>query len=231
MAVSVLSALRVPVSYQGLLLCYPVTIVIIAYANSRFLRTIGARVALANFEGADTVASELGAVPVLSDTHADLPDIEVLLIDPVEHHSRKWSPVLANCYLRGVEIVPWASYLEIRTGRLDIASFEISHLAYAPSQLFYARAKRAFDIGAVLASLPLTLPIAALVAPYISLRDGFPVIFVQVRRGYGGRRFRMYKFRTMYRGAESGSTSLGDKRIIPGCHLIRKLRIDEIPQL
>lgn len=230
-AVSVLSALRIPVSYQGLLFCFPAIIVIMAYANSRFQRTIGAQVALADFDGADLVALELGGIPILSDPQADLPDIEILLIDPVEHHSRKWSPVLANCYLRGIEIFPWASYREIRSGRLDIPSFEVSHLAYAPSQLFYARAKRALDVLAVLISLPLTVPIAALVAAYIGIRDGFPVIFVQVRRGYGGRRFRMYKFRTMYRGAESGSTRVGDKRIIPGCRIIRKLRFDEIPQL
>lgn len=230
-AVSVLSALRIPVSYQGLLFCYPVIIVIMAYANSRFQRTIGAQVALAGFDGADLVAQELGGVPVMSDPQADLPDIEVLLIDPLEHHSSKWTPLLANCYLRGIEIAPWLSYREIKSGRLDIPSFEISHLAYAPSQLFYARAKRALDILAVLVSLPLTLPIAALVAAYIGLRDGFPVIFVQVRRGYGGRRFRMYKFRTMYSGAEGGSTEVRDQRIIPGCRILRKLRFDEIPQL
>src|SRR5690606_28806055 len=69
------------------------------------------------------------------------------------------------------------------------------------------------------------------VAIYIGLRDSFPVIFVQIRRGYGGRRFRMYKFRTMYRGSEGGATDIGDSRIIPGCNLIRKFRFDEIPQL
>lgn len=230
-AVSVISALRIPVSYQGLLACLPAAVVVMAYANSRFQRTIGAQVALADFAGAELVSRELGGVQILSDPTEDPPDIEILLIDPQEHHNPKWSPLLANCYLRGVEIVPWSSFREVESGRLDIASFEISHLSYSPSQLFYARAKRILDILAVLVSLPLALPIAALVAGYIGLRDGFPVIFVQIRRGYGGRRFRMYKFRTMYKGAEGGSTGVRDDRIIPGCRFVRKLRFDEIPQL
>src|SRR5690606_31711271 len=115
-------------------------------------------------------------------------------------------------------------------GRLDISSFEISHLAYSPSQLLYARCKRIFDILVVVASLPITVPLAIGMAVYIIIRDGSPVIFVQIRRGYGGRRFYMYKFRTMYKGTEGGSTTVGDNRVIPGCHILRKLRLDEIPQ-
>lgn len=231
MAVSVLSALRIPVSYQGLLLCLPAVAVLMAYANYRFQRSIDAKVVLADFAAAKLVSQQLGDVPILSNPAEDLPDIEVLLIDPVEHHSAKWSPLLADCYLRGIEIVPWSSFRETKSGRIDVSSFEVSHLAYSPSQLFYARGKRILDILAVFVSVPLTLPVAAFVAAYIGLRDGFPVIFVQIRRGYGGRRFRMYKFRTMYKGAENGSTKVRDTRIIPGCRIIRKLRLDELPQL
>jgi lipopolysaccharide/colanic/teichoic acid biosynthesis glycosyltransferase len=230
-AVSVLSAMRIPISYQGLLYCLPAVVIVMAYANSRFQQNIGAKLAMADFRRAKTIALELGGVPIISDPVADLPDIEILLIDPSEHHNPKWSPLLANCYLRGIDIVPWTSFRELKRGRLDVSSFDVSHLSYSPSQLLYARGKRALDLFAVFVSLPLTLPLAALVAAYIGLRDGFPVIFVQIRRGYGGRRFRMYKFRTMYKGAESGSTGVQDARIIPGCGLIRKLRLDELPQL
>lgn len=230
-AVSVLSALRIPISYQGLLYCLPTMVVVMAFANSRFQRSIADRVAVADFASARKLAEDLGNLPIISDPMADLPDIEILLIDPAEHHNPEWSPLLANCYLRGIVIVPWTSFHELKSGRLDVSSFDVSHLAYSPSQLIYARCKRALDLFAVFITLPLTLPLAGLVAGYIGLRDGFPVIFVQIRRGYGGRRFRMYKFRTMYKGAESGSTGVKDTRIIPGCGLIRKLRLDELPQL
>src|SRR5690606_1962763 len=49
--------------------------------------------------------------------------------------------------------------------------------------------------------------------------------------GYAGKPFRMYKFRTMYKGSSGGATTTGDSRIIRGCGLIRKLRLDETPQL
>lgn len=230
-AVSMLSTFRVPVSYQGLAACLPVAVLVMAYANVRFQRSFTAHVAMATSPQAAAVARELEEVSIIAGPTDDLGDTEILLIDPREHHTENWSALLTSCYFRGVEIMPWTSYREIRRGRLDVSSFEISHLAYSPSQILYARCKRIIDVIIVLASLPITLPIAAATAAYIVLRDGSPVIFVQVRRGYGGRRFRMYKFRTMYKGAQGGSTEIGDARIIPGCHLIRKLRFDELPQL
>lgn len=230
-AVSLMSGIRIPVSYQGILACLPVLLLAMAYANIKFQRTFRAHVALANFPQAEDVSSELSGVPIVAAEEGGLKDVEILLIDPREHHSEDWSILLTTCYLRGIEIMPWTTYREIILGRLDVSSFEISHLAYTPSQLLYARCKRVLDIVVVLLSLPITVPVAICTALYIAMRDGFPVIFVQVRRGYGGRRFRMYKFRTMYKGSEGGSTGVADSRIIPGCKLLRKLRFDEIPQL
>lgn len=230
-AVSVLSGIRIPVSYQGIAACLPILLATMAYANIKFQRTFRAHVALADFSLAENVAVELGDVRIIRGAEDELQDVEILLIEPREHHSENWSALLTTCYLRGIEIMPWTTYREIIMGRLDIGSFEISHLAYTPSQLLYARCKRMLDIIIVLLSLPVTVPVALGTAIYISLRDGFPVIFVQVRRGYGGRRFRMYKFRTMYKGSEGGSTGVADNRIIPGCQILRKLRFDEIPQL
>jgi UDP-GalNAc:undecaprenyl-phosphate GalNAc-1-phosphate transferase len=230
-AVSVLSALRIPVSYQALALCLPVVIVLTAYANLKFHRRFDDRVALAPFARAMEIAGDLGGVPIIEGPGADLTGVEVLLIDPIEHHTGAWSSLLAQCYLRGIEIMPWTRYREEKQGRLDIASFDTTHLSYSPSQLIYARTKRVFDLCGAVLTLPLTLPLGALVALYIYARDGGPVIFVQIRRGYGGRRFRMYKFRTMYKGTGGGSTVVGDKRIIPGCKLLRKLRFDELPQI
>lgn len=230
-AVSVLSALRIPVSYQGLSACLPIVVVLMAYANIRFNRSLASRVTLAPFLQAESVSKEIGGVPILSGPTASLENIEILLIDPLEHHSEQWSALLAKCYLGGIEIMPWTRYLEMKRGRLDVASFDISHLAYSPSQLIYARMKRPLDLLAVLVTLPLTLPMILLVAAYIAMRDRGPVIFVQLRRGYGGKTFRMYKFRTMYRGVSGGATGVRDIRILPGCEFIRKMRLDELPQL
>src|SRR5690606_13496497 len=128
--------------------------------------------------------------------------------------------------------VPWISYLEQRRGRVDIDSFDLSHLAYAPSQIYFARAKRALDLTLLIATLPVTLPLGAVIWLYIKLIDGgHSAFFVQTRRGYGGKNFRMFKFRTMYAGTHGGATEAMDKRIMPGCRFLRRTRLDELPQL
>ncbi|WP_245578829.1 sugar transferase [Cucumibacter marinus] len=230
-AISTLSALRIPVSYFALSLCLPATMVLMVYANIRFRQRLFARSSLAPFSRARAVSEALGGIPIIEGPKARIDDIESLLIDPVEHHREEWSPLLAQCYLRGIEILPWTRYQEVQTGRLDVASFDVSHIAYSPSQLLYARIKRWLDVLAVIVTLPLTLPIGGLVALYIRILDGGPVLFVQDRRGYRGKPFRMFKFRTMYKGSSGGATRRQDKRIMPGCRIIRKLRLDELPQL
>lgn len=229
--VSVLSAERIEMSYQAIAYCLPVMLVGMALGNLRFHHTLNVKATLLAFSRSDEIASELGDVAIASGPDMPLDGVQLLLIDPEEHHNSKWSPILSQAYLSSVEVMPWTRFMEVKRGRLDIDSFEVANLTYSPSQLIYARAKRILDHGAVFVSLPITVPVAALVALYIFVRDGGPVLFIQVRRGYGGRRFRMYKFRTMYKGTGSGSTSVNDRRIIPGCKLIRKLRLDELPQL
>ena len=65
----------------------------------------------------------------------------------------------------------------------------------------YERAKRAFDIAVCLALLPAAALLIALCAVAVLLCDGRPIFFSQNRTGRGGRRFRMYKFRTMVTNA------------------------------
>jgi lipopolysaccharide/colanic/teichoic acid biosynthesis glycosyltransferase len=230
-SVSGLSAARIEMSYQAIAYCLPVVLVGMALGNLRFHQTLNLKATLLPFSRSLEIASELGDVAIASGPDMPLDGVQLLLIDPEEHHNSKWSPILSQAYLSSVEVMPWTRFMEVKRGRLDIDSFEVANLTYSPSQLLYARAKRILDYGAVFVSLPITVPLAALVALYILLCDGGPVLFVQVRRGYGGRRFRMYKFRTMYKGTGGGSTRANDRRIIPGCKLIRKLRLDELPQL
>ena len=232
-AVSLLSALRIHVSFSGLALTLPVMMLIMAVANVRFHKRLTARVALAAFDGDVLPLSLLGGSSVarITDPSADITEFDTVLIDPTHHHTRQWSSMLSRCYVARVDVMPWAQFLEIREGRVHVDAFEVSHMAYSPSQMLYARSKRLLDLAAVIVTLPLTLPLAAITALYIFLRDGAPVLFVQHRRGFAGRVFRMYKFRTMYKGTSGGSTSVGDSRIIPGCGLVRRLRLDELPQL
>lgn len=232
-AVTFLSALRIPVSYAGLIATLPAAMLVMAVANIRFHAAPSARVGLIEFDGDVAVHRLLNDTDVAPIAHpdTDIFTFDTVLIEPSKHHTAKWSGLLARCYVAGVDIMPWTRFVEIRLGRVHVPGFDISHLTYSPSQLIYARTKRLLDLAAVLVTLPLTIPLATLTALYIALLNGAPVFFVQHRRGFAGRVFRMYKFRTMYNGTGGDLTIVGDKRIIPGGRILRKLRLDELPQL
>ncbi len=230
-AVTFLSAGRVQVSYLGLAVSFPIALAILAAANIKFHRFLGRKVAVLDFPSAMRVQALFPGAVIIKDPEATLDDIDYVLVDPEEHHTRHWSPLLTKCYLGNVEILPWTRFSEIQHRRVDVDSFDIAHVVYTPGQFAYARLKRFIDIVAVILMLPICIPVCALVALYIFARDGGPVLFVQSRRGFAGRTFRMYKFRTMYNGREGGATGSDDNRIIPGCKFIRRARLDELPQL
>jgi len=96
--------------------------------------------------------------------------------------------------------------------------------------------KRAVDLVGALVLLPLTLPVLALAALAVLVTSGRPVLFAQERVGLGGRRFRMYKLRTMHAGAEPSERELGvkdpdDPRVTAVGRFLRRSSIDELPQL
>ena len=97
-----------------------------------------------------------------------------------------------------------------------------------------SRTKRLMDIiGAVLALLP-ALPLMAVVAGVIKLTSPGPVLFQQIRCGKGGQRFQLLKFRSMYDARSHpgpGLTSSNDTRVTRVGRVIRKWKLDELPQL
>ncbi|MDV2966379.1 sugar transferase [Nitratireductor aquimarinus] len=231
-AVAFLSGLRIRISYSALLVAYLVANVLMSIANLRLHRSLEDHIALLDFPGARQVASRLsGKVAVITDKNADIGAYDRILIDSKTHHNPEWSGFLTKAYMVGVDVTPWFNFLELRDGRVDVDAFDVSHLAYSPSQIYYSKAKRALDLFAVIITVPLTVPLGFVIWLYIRMLDGGTAIFVQQRRGYGGRSFNMLKFRTMYHGRQGGSTQVNDDRIIRGCRFLRRLRLDELPQL
>jgi len=95
-------------------------------------------------------------------------------------------------------------------------------------------AKRSFDILFAVVGLTVTLPLLTIAAIFVKIGDGGSIFFQQTRVGRFGREFRMFKFRTMHEGAEErglGITAGGDSRITAMGRLLRKTKIDELPQL
>lgn len=98
----------------------------------------------------------------------------------------------------------------------------------------YEFLKRSIDVTFAFTGLLLISPVFLIIAFFIKLDSRGPVIFKQERMGKGGRVFVMYKFRTMIVGNGSGNkliTSKGEKRITRAGRLLRKLKVDELPQL
>jgi lipopolysaccharide/colanic/teichoic acid biosynthesis glycosyltransferase len=105
--------------------------------------------------------------------------------------------------------------------------------------------KRAIDLVVLLLTAPLTLPLLVVVAVLVRLDSPGPIIFAQERTGRHGRRFRMYKYRTMVENAEELKASLAhlnvlpapdfkvpdDPRITRSGRILRKTSLDELPQL
>jgi lipopolysaccharide/colanic/teichoic acid biosynthesis glycosyltransferase len=109
----------------------------------------------------------------------------------------------------------------------------------------YDPLKRAIDLGIVLLAGPAVVPLLAACVIAIRLDSPGPIFFAQQRTGRDGRRFRMYKFRTMVRDAEAMKSSLqhlsivpypdfkvpNDPRITRVGRILRATSLDELPQL
>jgi lipopolysaccharide/colanic/teichoic acid biosynthesis glycosyltransferase len=92
--------------------------------------------------------------------------------------------------------------------------------------------KRSFDFVVSLAALFLLAPLMVLVAALIFFKMGSPVLFTQERPGMGGRPFRVFKFRTMSVAHDVDGQCLSDEQRLTALGvLLRKLSVDELPQL
>ena len=90
------------------------------------------------------------------------------------------------------------------------------------------------DFVYVLILVPFVLPVMAIITLAIQATSGGPVLFRQRRLGRGGTKFELLKFRTMHHArptAGSGLTQRGDRRITPIGRLLRRCKLDELPQL
>lgn len=92
--------------------------------------------------------------------------------------------------------------------------------------------KRIFDLGLSFIALIVLLPIIAIVSLLIALNLGTPIIFRQLRPGYKGKPFYIYKFRTMCEAFDDMGNPLPDHlRLTPFGKFLRSSSLDELPEL
>ena len=124
---------------------------------------------------------------------------------------------------------------------LILQGYELSHFFDTPFldnrnssvQWYYPIVKRTGDILIALILLVITLPVLLVTVIAIKVCDRGPVLYCQNRLTKGGRIFTIYKFRSMYVDSEDSPrlAEKNDSRITPVGSIIRKFRIDELPQL
>jgi lipopolysaccharide/colanic/teichoic acid biosynthesis glycosyltransferase len=94
--------------------------------------------------------------------------------------------------------------------------------------------KRLFDVVGGIIGLLVLSPVLIIIAVFIKMESKGPVLFRQVRVTQYGKRFSIFKFRTMVANAEKIGTQVttkNDSRITPMGRFLRKYRFDEVPQL
>lgn len=145
---------------------------------------------------------------------------------------------LLDCRLTGVEVTDLARHFERVHGQVPIETLKVSWLIYGEGfrqNVVRNIVKRSFDVAVSGTLIALTLPIVLLAAALIALESPGPIIYRQERVGYRGRTFTVLKLRSMSSDAEKDGkatwASVNDTRITRVGRLIRRSRIDEIPQL
>ncbi|MCT8003215.1 TIGR03013 family PEP-CTERM/XrtA system glycosyltransferase [Sphingomonas sanguinis] len=139
----------------------------------------------------------------------------------------------------GVQVCELSSFLERQTGRIDLASVSHSWLifseGFASGRMWSAMFKRAFDISVSLILLVFALPVILITAIAIRLESRGPAFYRQRRIGLFNEPFDILKLRSMRQDAEVAGHAVwaekDDPRITRIGRFIRKVRIDELPQI
>ncbi len=195
-----------------------------------------------------TISGRIPSCAALHDQLDELEGMDRVVVACAELNETLLSTLLPVCRLRGIKltVVPptrgifgTATHLA-RVADLPLLDYNTWYVS--PSTLAL---KRIFDVVVSLVGLVLMAPFFVLIAFAIVVDDGLPALFRQLRAGENGRAFRIFKFRTMVRGAEAMLPELvaldelsdpmfklkSDPRITRFGRFLRRTSLDELPQL
>jgi exopolysaccharide biosynthesis polyprenyl glycosylphosphotransferase len=134
-----------------------------------------------------------------------------------------------------IKIIP--STLDILSGSVrtsNVLGAVLSDIHTSPMPEWQQNVKRILDVAVSLAGIIFLSPVFAYTAIRVRLSSPGPIFYDQERIGFKGKKFQIYKFRSMVADAEKDGpalSSLLDPRITPWGKTMRKWRIDELPQL
>jgi len=145
----------------------------------------------------------------------------------------EWERFLANCTLNRIPVYHATTTFESLTGRVQLGHLYENRYGSLQPDEGYELLKRSLDMLTVLVLMPVALPLMAITALAIRLDSPGSALFTQQRMGFQCRPFTVYKFRSMFIDHQgTGFTQDGeDPRITRVGKVIRKYRLDELPQL
>jgi len=159
---------------------------------------------------------------IVADFSSDMPD--------------EWEAFLADAALAGRIVYQVKQLSESLTGRVELEHLSENSFGSLLPARGYFHLKGLIDFLAAVAMLPIALPLMAIIAIAIRLDSKGPALFRQKRVGHSGKRITVYKFRTMRPvdvedERHAAMTRDDDDRVTKVGRLLRKLRVDELPQI
>lgn len=184
------------------------------------------------FKVTKTMSVSEGTDPVID----EIPRHEAVMLWDIPNDIR--NTVFKSCYENNVEIYVSPKIMDIVLRGSQNLHFFDTPLMFTKSDPIEAEQrviKRLFDITLAALMIVITSPLMLIVAAAVKICDGGSVFYRQTRCTRGNREFQIIKFRSMIEHAEeNGEARLAtkdDSRITPVGRVIRKLRLDELPQL
>lgn len=166
-------------------------------------------------------------------------DVDQIIIAVKEINNTELLKNLLNCKMKGIEIYNIQTFYEQTFGKIEVDYVTDPWLINIPimgikKSLYNKNIKRVIGIMISVVFLVIGLPIIFLVAIAIKIDSKGPVFYKQIRVGLNGQLFKLVKFRSMTVDAEKNGAIWAlknDHRVTRVGKIIRKLRIDEIPQM
>ena len=190
--------------------------------------------------------SVIGVEQVAGVLHTHVVDEVLIAVD--KQDLDRIEPLIAHCEREGVKTRVHLKFLQATHSKVTLE--HLSHvplltLSRVPQDEMQLLAKRIFDVALAVVLLVLLSPFLLLIALAIKLTSRGPVLYRQVRCGLGGRRFEVYKFRSMVENADELRPQLehlnevdgpvfkiaDDPRVTRAGKWLRRLSLDELPQL
>ena len=164
--------------------------------------------------------------------------VDLAIISIIKENDTNLLKQILDCKMRGVTVLDLPSFYEELTGKIPIEHVTDAwlidcSLAAVKRSFYNQKVKRLLDVCVSLLFILLFSPMHVLIAIAIKLDSKGPIFYKQTRVGLNSKIFKIVKYRSMIVDAESNGivwTEKGDNRITRVGKLMRKFRIDEIPQ-